>query len=93
MFDAFYIYMYYKGRDGQLTHVLCGERGDFGGLDIHGDQNFVPVEFAGAVATVLFYVSYVMAPQKEWCLMKVCALGVVQHNTCRKICRGTLLWW
>lgn len=38
--------------------MTCGERVDVnGGLDIHGDLNFVPVEFAGAVATVLFYVS------------------------------------
>lgn len=58
MFDAFYIYMYYQRRGSRTFHVTCGERVDVnGGLDIHGDLNFVPVEFAGAVATVLFYVS------------------------------------
>ena len=54
MFDAFYIYAHYQGND---VYVLCGERGDLSGINIHGDQNFVPVEFAGAVVTVLFYVS------------------------------------
>ena len=67
MFDAVYIYMYYQRRDGRSFHVICGETTDVsGGLDIHGALNFVPVEFAGAVTTVLFYVS--VAPLKEWCL-------------------------
>ena len=67
MFDAFYIYMYYQRRGNRSFHVTCGENSDVnGGLDIHGKLNFVPVEFAGAVATVLFYVS--LAPMKEWCL-------------------------
>ena len=58
MFDAFYIYTYYQTRDGNQVYIRCSEIGDLlGGLDIHDDQNFVPVEFAGAVTTVLFYVS------------------------------------
>ena len=56
MFDAFYIYTYYQSREGNVPYIICSERGDLFGLDIHGDQNFVPVEFAGAVTTVLFYV-------------------------------------
>lgn len=58
MFDAIYIYMYYQRRNRGSFHVMCGEITDVsGGLDIHGALNFVPVEFAGAVATALFYVS------------------------------------
>lgn len=58
MFDAFYIYYYYQTRNNRAVHVLCGELVDvLGGLNIHGNQNFVPVEFAGAITTVVFYVS------------------------------------
>jgi hypothetical protein len=58
MFDAFYIYSYYQRRDGNPVYIRCGEIRDiFDGNDIHGDQNYVPVEFAGAVTAVLFYVS------------------------------------
>lgn len=58
MFDAFYIYTYYQNREGNLArvYITCTEKGDFLG-NIHGDQNYVPVEFAGAVTAVLFYVS------------------------------------
>ena len=64
MFDAFYIYSYYQSRDGNMPYIKCGENGDIlGRFDIHGDQNFVPVEFAGAVTTVLFYVS-IRLPQQ-----------------------------
>ena len=57
MFDAFYIYSHYRQRSNGLSqYVICMERFDSINLDIHGDQNFVPVEFAGAVTTVLFYV-------------------------------------
>ena len=55
MFDAFYIYTYYQRREGNNVYVICQAFID--GVDIHGDQNFVPVEFAGAVTAVLFYVS------------------------------------
>lgn len=58
MFDAFYIYSHYQRRNTDLSqYVLCGEAIDLLTLDIHGQQNFVPVEFAGVVTTVLFYVS------------------------------------
>lgn len=58
MMDAFYIYTHYRTRNGGDLYVLCGEVRDLSlGLDIHGQQNFIPVEFAGAIATVLFYVS------------------------------------
>ena len=70
MFDAFYIYMYYQRMGGRPFHVTCGEKVDVsasGGLDIHGNLNFVPVEFAGAVTTVFFYVS--VTPLKESCLI------------------------
>ena len=60
MFDAFYIYTFYQIRANNLDqlYILCGEIQDFsGGPDIHGDQSFAAVEFAGAVTAVLFYVS------------------------------------
>ncbi len=58
MFDAFYIYTYYQTRDDNPVYIRCGEIRDISnGFDIHGDQNYVPVEFAGAVTAVLFYVS------------------------------------
>ena len=58
MFDAFYIYAYYQQRREDQLYIICSEVGDFfGNIDIHGDQNFAPVEFAGAVTAVLFYVS------------------------------------
>lgn len=57
MFDALYIYDYYQRRDERAVYVRCSELGDVLPLDIHGDQKFVPVEFAGAMTTVLFYVS------------------------------------
>ena len=57
MFDAFYIYTHYQLKNDGGVHVLCGEVNDFLGLDIHAEHKFVPVEFAGAVTTVLFYVS------------------------------------
>lgn len=56
MFDAFYIYTYYQRREGNNVYIVCQASID-GIIDIHGDQNFVPVEFAGAVTAVLFYVS------------------------------------
>lgn len=55
MFDAFYIYTYYQNRNNNPVYITC--IAIFDGVDIHGDQNFVPVEFAGAVTAVLFYVS------------------------------------
>ena len=57
MFDGFYIYTYYQTRDGNQPYITCFERVDGQQLNIHGDQNFAPVEFAGAATTVLFYVS------------------------------------
>lgn len=56
MFDAFYIYTYYQLREGNNVYIVCQASIDEI-IDIHGDQNFVPVEFAGAVTAVLFYVS------------------------------------
>lgn len=60
MFDAFYIYTFYQSRANNQLYIVCSEAVDFfgdGGIDIHGDQAFVPVEFAGAMTAVLFYVS------------------------------------
>lgn len=58
MFDAFYIYSYYQNRDNNPVYIQCIAILDWiDGNDIHGNQNFVPVEFAGVVTAVLFYVS------------------------------------
>ena len=57
MLDAFYIYTHHQLRNGGNIHVLCVEVNDAFGLDIHADHKFVPVEFTGAVTTVLLYVS------------------------------------
>lgn len=57
MFDAFYIYTFYQNRANNPVYITCSEKFDHLGLDIHGDQSFAPVEFAGAVTAVLFYVS------------------------------------
>ena len=57
MFDAFYIYTYYRQRNGSLSqYITCIDHRDLLNTDIHGEKNFAPVEFAGAVTTVLFYV-------------------------------------
>ena len=57
MFDAFYIYSHYRQRNEDLSqYITCIDNRDWPNLDIHGEQNFAPVEFAGAVTTILFYV-------------------------------------
>ncbi len=58
--DGLGIYRYYQAQNTALTLFYCT---DIYGLvippDIHDGENYIPIEFAGVIVALVFYVSCV----------------------------------
>jgi len=55
-FDGIAVYNYYQVNDNKNINLPCGDV-RISSIDIHRDLNYVPVELAGAVTSVMLYVS------------------------------------